>query len=79
MKFRGGSVRERDFVQNFQNALHGSGILFKIFNMLCTGARFFSKFAGRSAWERDVPKIQDALHGARFFSQFSGCSARERN
>ena len=56
----------------------------RIFRMLRTGARNFSKFSGRSARERDferrVSEISRMLRtGARFSSKFSGCSARERD
>ena len=41
-KFSGCSVRGRDFLQNFQG-VHETAILFKIFKMLRTGTRFYSK------------------------------------
>ena len=66
-KFSRCSARERDFVQNFQDAPHGSTIFIfiKIFKTLRTGARFFSKFSRRSARERDFSQdFHDAPHGS---------------
>ena len=60
-----------DFLQNFQDAPHGRAILFKIFSMLRVGARFSSKFTGRTARERDfLQKFEDAPHGSAIFFIF---------
>ena len=47
---------ERDFLQNFRDALHGSAIFVKIIRILRTGAPFLSKFSGCSAWQRDFER-----------------------
>ena len=48
--------------------------------MLCTGARFSSKFSGCSARKRDFFQIFGVLRAeARFASKFSGCFARKRD
>ena len=81
-KFRGCSAWERNFVQNFQGAPHGSTFFFFFFffRMLRTGARFSSKFSACSARERDFRQnFPAASHGSAIFSQFSGRSAWERD
>ena len=50
---------------NFEDAPHGSAILFKIFRMLRTGTRCSSTFSGCSARERDILlSFQNAPHGS---------------
>ena len=64
-KFSRRWARERNFIQNFQDAPHGSAIFIEILKMLRTRARFFSNFSGRSARERDFSqRFQDAPHGS---------------
>ena len=88
-------ARERDFRQNFQDALRGSAIFFKLFRAPRAGGRFSSKLSGRSARERnfhqnfqDAPHVgerdflqnfQDAPHGSAIFFKISRRSARERD
>ena len=80
-KFLGCSARERNDLQNVQDAPHGSAIFFKIFRMphfsaiffqifrmLRTGARFCPEFSRCSARERDVlQNLQDAPHRSAIF------------
>ena len=66
------SARERDFERttvNFEDAPRESGIVFKIFRTLRTGAQFHSKCSGCSARERDFFKIFRMFRkGVRFSS-----------
>ena len=80
--FSGCFAQERDFLQNFEDAPHGSAIFIKIFRMLCTGARFFFQNVEdaphRSAIFFNV--IFEMLRvGARFSMKLSGFSAWERD
>ena len=56
--------------RNFEDAPHGSAILFKIFRMLRAGARFLMT---------KRRNFEDAPPGAQFSSKLSGRSARKRN
>ena len=58
-QFSGCSARQHDFLQNFEDAPHGSAIFFEILRMLRTGVRFSSKSSGCSAWEHDFLQMSN--------------------
>ena len=53
--------------ENFQDAPHGSAIFIRIFKMLRKGARFSSKFSGRSARERGFDQKRTILSGSVWY------------
>ena len=69
------------FHQNFEDAPHGSTIFFIICRMPRTGARFFFKILRmlRTGTRYSFKISRMPRTGARFSSKFSGCSARERD
>ena len=78
------SARERDFLENFQDAPHGSAIFFEIFRMLRTGARFcsiwtkidqrnFEDVSSESAiFEDKHQNDQNAPHGSEILLDWAG-------